>query len=229
MTTLLLAAALAASPDLPSHDTLLLAAPARLDPGAARVGVQGGGNPATSLVGAFGLWSVGGSFAAQVGADNQDGKVTPTAGLRWWALSQEEAGVDLAALARFKSSGFRADGSEVELATSLGRSFGSLSLAVNGVAGKGFGEGSAIDVEGGAAARLALGRGWVGLEGRYRQEVAAREAAPEPPGRRFDLVAGPSAGLALRFVRLEGLVGWSMPLGTAPAGAAGLAMLSVDL
>ena len=59
----------------------------------------------------------------------------------------------------FKSDGFKGDGSEVEDVASVGRTFGDLPLAANAVAGKGVsGADAGVDLEGGLAARLALGR-----------------------------------------------------------------------
>lgn len=230
MHPLLLTMALAAGPDLAAHDSLLLQSPAILEPGSARVGASGGGNSATGLLGAFGLWAVGSSLAAEVGASNESGKVSPTVGLRFRALSQEASGLDLAVATRFKSDGFKGDGSEVEVVASVGRTFGDLSLAANAVAGKGVsGADAGVDLEGGLAARLALGRSWwAGLEGRYRRGLESEAAALRPPGRDYDLLAGPTFGAAFRMVRIQGLVGLGMPQGTAPAGFAGIASASVD-
>jgi hypothetical protein len=230
MHAILLLAALGAGPDLAGHDSLLLQSAAVPVAGAARVGVTGGGNTAAGLLGAFGIWSVGSTFAAEVGAHNESGKVSPTVGLRWQALFQEDAGIDLTAATRFKSVGFRGDGSEVELVASAGRTLGSLSLAANAVAGKGVSEGDGgVDVEGGLSARLALGRAWwVGAEGRYRRGFEPAGETRAAPGRSYDLTAGPNAGVSVGIVRAEALVGIGVPQGTAPAGPCGLVSVSVD-
>jgi hypothetical protein len=246
-----LAALLAAAPALAdeedafdagdsARDGLLTEAAAVPATGTIRVSAGGGYSPTTNAgtdaaqagqagnVGASVLWSVGGHVAAGVGGVYQDGKFGPSVGLRWQFLDQKDMPVNAAASLRYKSIGFQATGSEIEAGLDVGRTFGRVNLAANGVLGKGFAGENAMDVEAHAGASYLVASGLrAGVEGRLRSEFALGEETPKP-GREFDLIAGAAVSYRLSMVQLQALAGWGVPRGILATGPAALALASFD-
>lgn len=238
LTSLVLAACLASAPagDATSRDGLLVEAAALPARGTVRFAAGGGSalpkDGGASEVQGFTsvLWSFGASLAAGVEASSEDGKLSPGVSLRYQLLSQDTAPVNGLALVRFKSVGFREDGTELEAEAVLGRSLGHLGLTVAGVAGRGFGAEKAVDLEAKAAVTWSFTETFLlGAEARYRSEVKTEAEAVPPAGREYDLIAGPALAWRIDRVELRAIGGWGIPRGTAGPGPMGMALIGFDL
>ncbi len=200
----------------------------------ARVTAGSGTAPATVgqtdvQLGASVLWSVGSNVALGVAATNEAGQLTPAVSARWQLLSQEAVGLNATGIVRFKSVGFDSSGSEVEVETAFGRTFGRVTFLANGVAGKGFGSDTAVDLEAKSAIRVALADTFqVGLEGRLRSEVAlGREVAQL--GREYDFQVGPTVSFRADYMYVQAIVGWGAVRGTSSPGAIAMALVGCEL
>jgi hypothetical protein len=219
------------------RDGLLVESAAVPAPGTVRLSTGGGAAPAREGGSAEGqvtgslLWSPGAGLALALEASNQGGGFSPAASARWQLLSQAGAGLDGLVLVRFKSVGFRATGNEVEAGVVLGRTlWGRLGLRLAGVAGRGFAGEEAVDLEGKLAAAWSFSDSLrVGAEARLRAEVKTGPEMAPPPGREYDLLAGPTVSWRIDRVVLQAIAGLGVPRGTAAAGAMGLVQVSFDL
>jgi len=234
---LLLAAALSATPDDPStRDGFFTEAAAVARAGSVVLSTGGGssvaqdGGSVGAVAGARAVWAAGRSLAAGVELSHDGNAFSPAVTLRWQFLSQLDTAINAAALVRYKSIGFRGTGSEVEAELMAGRAYDRLALSAAGVIGKGFEGESAVDLEGKAAASWMFTETLrAGVETRVRAEVALGAETVKPPGREYDLVAGPTVAWRLGAVELQAIAGLGVPRGTAAPGPMALALLSFDM
>jgi hypothetical protein len=238
LSQLLLAAALSATtgPDVATRDGLLTEAAAVPERGTVRLSTGGGatvtsdGGTGEPVVGVSGLWSMGGRFAGAVEASQAGGSFAPAVSLRYQLLSQEDAPLNGAVLLRFKSVGFRQAGNELEAELMASRTLGRLCLTLDGVVGKGFAGEEAVDVEGKAGLAWSFSETRrLGVEARLRAEVALGAETAPPPGREYDLIAGPALVWRLERFTLQGIGGVGVPRGTGSPGPVGMLLLSYDL
>jgi hypothetical protein len=118
-------------------------------------------------------------------------------------------------------------GSELEGRLAIGRSVGRVHVVANGAVGQGFGERRDVDFEGALQLTAAVTETLLfGAEGRVRGELADRDLPNV--GRAYELVAGPSAYLALGPARVDALAGYAMPRGLARPGPAAMLATSID-
>ncbi|HYV68462.1 MAG TPA: hypothetical protein VE964_19645 [Myxococcales bacterium] len=241
---------LAARADGLDRDNLLTEAPAVPAKGTVRVsgitqgtsdsggvnGTQGQANISGSI-----MWTPVANLAGDIGMYWQVGANGPSARVRYQILSQERAGLDLSAGARFKTVGFHPDQGEVELLLLAGRRFGNVELVLNGVFGFETGGESGKDAEVRAFGGYRFGEDVrAGLDGRIQVEVGEEEqpapGEPAPTGRDYDLTVGPSVswiiarnlGSVFRNLQLQGLVGMAQPKRTDTTSAVGIISASID-
>lgn len=220
---LLLAASTARADGL-DRDTLLTDAPATPKKGTVRVSAGGDASPkaadgapgTTGQVSATVSWTPIKNLSADVGAYFQNGdRNGPAARVRYQILSQERAGVDLSAGARFKTVGFHPDNGELELIVAAGKSFGNLDVVLNGVFGMETGGEQGKDIELKAFAGFRFNDAVrAGLDSRLQAEVEDEGKVPAVPkvGRDFDLRAGPAVSwLIANTVQLQALAGVAAP------------------
>jgi hypothetical protein len=241
--SMLLAAATLAAPSLAGADTfsdrdsLLVDAAAVPQAGTLRLSAGGGASASTAAsssasanLGAGIQYTLLPGFALGVSGYVDGGQVTPAATARYQFLNQLDHGLNLSALARFKSVGFTSTGSELEAGVNAGRRFGLFDVLANGVVGKGLGGDSGTDLEGKLSTGVALGQsGRLGLDARLRSEISDSQQSITPPmGRDFDLMAGPTASVIIQRVQLQAFAGYSAPRHTVRAGPAALGSVSID-
>lgn len=237
---LLLAASTARADGL-DRDTLLTDAPATPKKGTVRVSAGGDTSPkaadgatgTTGQVSASVSWTPIKNLSADVGAYFQNGdRNGPSARVRYQILSQERAGVDLAAGVRFKTEGFHPDKGELEFILAAGKSYGNFDLVLNGVFGVATGgeEGKDIEVKAFAGYRFSDAVR-AGLDSRLQMEVEDEAAVPAAPkvGRDFDLRAGPAVSwLIANTVQLQALAGVAAPKASDKVVPVAVLMASFD-
>jgi hypothetical protein len=222
------------------RDTLLTDAPAVPDQGTVRItggvvgttATEGVGNTQgqANISGSIG-WTPIRNLSGDVGAYYQIGAQGPSARLRYQILSQDRAGLDLAAGVRFKTVGFHPDKGEVEFLIAGGRRFGQFELVLNGAFGVETGGESGKDVE------LKGFAGWrfsdavrAGLDTRLQAEIEDEAASTAPKiGRDYDLTAGPAVSwMVSRTIQVQALVGMVQPKKTDRTSPVGVFTASID-
>ena len=233
----LTAPSLARADAFSDRDSLLVDAAAVPHVGALRLSAGGGATSASSTssaasanLGAGIQYSLLPGFALGISGDFDGRQASPAATARYQFLNQLDHGFNLSALARFKSVGFTASGTELEAGVNAGRRLGRFDVLGNGVVGKGLGGDAGTDVEGRLSTGWTLGESArLGLDARLRSELidSSKLAAP-PVGRDFDLMTGPTASVVIQGVQLQAFAGYAAPRHSYRAGPAALGSVSID-
>ena len=224
--------------DAAARDTVVNVAAAVPEPGTVRVSASGGADRSRED-GALGgvlrtgvLWSIAGGFAADVGANIHGEGGYPDAALRWQALRQERAGIDLMTAVRYGTFGTElrsTSGGQVGAQIAIARSFGRLLLLGNGLIARGVLARADVDAIGGAAALVEVVPEWrIGLDGRVRTEVEDTYKTEEDEGREMELKGGVVSAHRYGPAYVQILGGWQVPRGLGPPGPVVLATATVD-
>jgi len=146
-------------------------------------------------------------LAVRVGVDylsNRPGSAAATAGVRVGILRQERHGIDLGVVALYKQQGFTETTGELEFMVAVARRWSRFALFGNAVYGQGF-LSTERDAELRIAALYSFGDRWnLGADARARIDLGDPPAGSRPAAAEaaFDLVAGPTASVALGPVAL---------------------------
>lgn len=241
LSSILLAAATAASAQGLDRDSLLTDAPAT--PAKGTVRVSGGGTGVSSATDSSGATTgasgVTGSISytpfehvsADVGIYTQVGASGPSARVHYQLFSQDQLGLDLSTGVRFKTVGFHPDAGEVEFLIAAGRRFGKFELVLNGVFGVETNNGGGKDLEAKGFAGYRFNEAIrAGIDSRLQAEVSDQEAAPKIAGMRdYDLTAGPAVSWMITpTIQIQGLVGVAQPKKTNLTAPVGVVSASID-
>src|ERR1700687_464894 len=175
-------------------------------------------------ISAYVLHPVASFVALGIGSTFDDRRsLDPSPSVRVQLLSQQQSGLNLTAVFRFKSSGVFPGTQEGKAGRSAGRDFGKMDVLANVAVG------TTVKGDEGTYLEMKMSAGWrldqeprVSLDARMRADLVdhvENTAASPPDARDFDLLTGPALSWTSGVVHLQGLAGVTAPKGTTAIGA----------